>query len=599
MKMNEKIKWRALGRTLMLLIAGCVYAACGDDDPVPPTLTLSPTNLTFENTVGNSNEVKITTGGGDQWEITSMPEWLRANATSGTGSYTVRFTTTSENADDNPRQGTIAIKATNSDGEASESIAVTQSAADIATDCYAEPDQSAMLMMSYGMAFVVNYGDNTHYFLYNIYEESEYDKIKGSDDQIEQEATKTGTKWTRINIPSSGKVEIIKDDCQPNTRYVFTSIGYNKSGRRGRVIKTGDNLMTFDAGETTQPRVSVKLQHEIKRENHDGNDGPWYLWEVTKKGNTDRYYTYACAGPTSFETMKDYKGDFAILDEHNGIRVAWQIWLEHKSNMMEHSTKFNGSNSDVKDKLFGEFGNSDTQWLGARSSDKYLQLVVWPVDRNGNYSGIIYDVVYKVNYPNIEGVDPDPYTTATPTSLSFGPDASSQAIDVTSNETWAVSSNQSWCTVTPTSGSNSGSVNVAVTANTSNSSRSAQVTITGEKSGNRTTVNVTQDGSYLTVDKSSMSFGYSGGSDSFTISSNVSWTVTSSATWCTVSPSSGSNNGTITVTATENTTTADRTATITVTGGGITRTISVTQGHKSGSIPGEDDNPLPQYSRKR
>ena len=86
---------------------------------------------------------------------------------------------------------------------------------------------------------------------------------------------------------------------------------------------------------------------------------------------------------------------------------------------------------------------------------------------------------------------------------------------------------------------------------------------------------------FLTVDKSSLSFGYSGGSDSFTISSNVSWTVTSSATWCTVSPSSGSNNGTVTVKASENTTTDDRTATITVTGGGITRTIAITQKSKS------------------
>ncbi len=62
------------------------------------------------------------------------------------------------------------------------------------------------------------------------------------------------------------------------------------------------------------------------------------------------------------------------------------------------------------------------------------------------------------------------------------------------------------------------------------------------------------------------------------VSSNVSWTASDNATWLSVSPTSGSNNGTITVTATsENTSTSSRSGSVTISGGGITRTVSVTQ----------------------
>ena len=86
----------------------------------------------------------------------------------------------------------------------------------------------------------------------------------------------------------------------------------------------------------------------------------------------------------------------------------------------------------------------------------------------------------------------------------------------------------------------------------------------------------------LAVEKSSLSFVASGGSDSFTITSNTSWTVTSDQSWCSVSSSYGSGNDAITVYASENTSTDSRYATITVRAGDITQIISVTQ---AGAMP--------------
>ena len=85
----------------------------------------------------------------------------------------------------------------------------------------------------------------------------------------------------------------------------------------------------------------------------------------------------------------------------------------------------------------------------------------------------------------------------------------------------------------------------------------------------------------LEVSKQSLNFSYSGAEDNFTVTSNYKWTVTKDASWLIVSPSSGSDNGTVTVVAEQNTNAnaEPRTATITV-GNGIPnkeQTISVTQ----------------------
>jgi len=82
----------------------------------------------------------------------------------------------------------------------------------------------------------------------------------------------------------------------------------------------------------------------------------------------------------------------------------------------------------------------------------------------------------------------------------------------------------------------------------------------------------------FSVSATSMNFASSGGNQTFDIQSVTTWMVGSSDSWLTVSPASGSNNGTITVTAAANTTSAARTATVTIMGSGVTaKTITITQ----------------------
>ena len=169
-------------------------------------------------------------------------------------------------------------------------------------------------------------------------------------------------------------------------------------------------------------------------------------------------------------------------------------------------------------------------------------------------------------------------------NMEFSSESGSRAFNIKSNTSWTVSSDQTWCSVSPTSGKNSGSVTVKASENTQTSARTATVTVKSEIG--ILTVKVTQNeaNAAISLDTSTMEFTSSSGEQTFKITANTSWSVSSDQTWCSVSPSSGSNNGSVTVKVSENTQTSARTATITVKTDAGTRTVSVTQNGASGQV---------------
>ena len=169
-------------------------------------------------------------------------------------------------------------------------------------------------------------------------------------------------------------------------------------------------------------------------------------------------------------------------------------------------------------------------------------------------------------------------------NMEFSSESGSKAFNIKSNTSWAVSSNQTWCSVSPTSGKNSGSVTVKVSENTQTSARTATVTVKSEIG--ILTVKVTQNeaNAAISLDTSTMEFTSSSGEQTFKVTANTSWAVSSDKTWCSVNPTSGSNNGSVTVKVSENTQTSARTATITVKTDAGTRTVSVTQSGASEQV---------------
>jgi len=172
-----------------------------------------------------------------------------------------------------------------------------------------------------------------------------------------------------------------------------------------------------------------------------------------------------------------------------------------------------------------------------------------------------------------------PILTVSPANLSVAADAGNAVVNITSNLSWTVTSNQTWCTLAQSSGIGNAALTINYQPNTVQSQRSAIITFAANGVTNQT-VQVTQAAfvPVLSVTPSNQTVNSPSGSAIFNITSNISWTATCADTWCTLANPGGTNNGTLTVIYEENTTLGPRTATINVSGEGVAnQSVTLTQ----------------------
>ena len=169
--------------------------------------------------------------------------------------------------------------------------------------------------------------------------------------------------------------------------------------------------------------------------------------------------------------------------------------------------------------------------------------------------------------------------TVTPATLSFVAAGEGKTLAVKSNTSWTAESNQSWLSLSATSGSGDQNLTASASANTTVAQRTATITLKVGSSLVKT-VSVTQaaGAATLTVDSpANFTVAATGDTKTINISSNASWTAESTAPWLKLSPASGNGDGKLTVTAEANTENKVRTATVTIVVGGIRKEITVKQ----------------------
>ncbi len=149
---------------------------------------------------------------------------------------------------------------------------------------------------------------------------------------------------------------------------------------------------------------------------------------------------------------------------------------------------------------------------------------------------------------------------------------------ITTNTAWSAVSDREWCHIGLASGEGAQSIVVTIDPSMESTSRTATITVVaGSLQG---TVSVTQFGfaAELTVAPTTISGVIAEGSTkSFVVTTNTSWSATSSGTWCQISPSAGTASETVTVTLAPNTTANARTATIVVSAFNLSSTVTVSQ----------------------
>jgi subtilisin family serine protease len=159
--------------------------------------------------------------------------------------------------------------------------------------------------------------------------------------------------------------------------------------------------------------------------------------------------------------------------------------------------------------------------------------------------------------------------------------------EVASNITWSANSDQTWLTISPTTGTGDGTVTVTSEANPTVTERIAIITVSANGVASQTVI-VTQSAGFatLSVSSSTLEIGATEGSTaSFNVSSNTTWSAISDQLWLTLNPGTSTGNGAVTITAKENPSTNERTATITVsTTGADSKSVSVTQETKTAIV---------------
>jgi hypothetical protein len=141
-------------------------------------------------------------------------------------------------------------------------------------------------------------------------------------------------------------------------------------------------------------------------------------------------------------------------------------------------------------------------------------------------------------------------------------------VTITGNASWTVESSATWCVPAPAAGSGNGTVNLTLAPSSEPYKRAATVTFSAEGVTPKL-VKVEQSGTatnFLTVAASALTATPAAGTYEIHIESNVAWTVAKdeAATWCSIAPASGSNNGAVVVTILAYHPTQTQTAAITI-----------------------------------
>lgn len=194
----------------------------------------------------------------------------------------------------------------------------------------------------------------------------------------------------------------------------------------------------------------------------------------------------------------------------------------------------------------------------------------------------------------------EPRLTLSSKSTNFSNNGGTKTISVDSNIAWHVEYASDWFTATPTeSTSGNGTITITAKQNPAMASKKESTIYVCSELG-KDPITVTQDPGaegYITPSTTSININANAQQTTFTVDSNIDWTVSSTESWCTVSSNVSSLSGVVTVNVTKNTGTTTRTAKITLKSNAGNVTVTVNQDPLQ--VPGEDDNPNPNYAKKR
>ena len=539
------------------------------DNPVfvtviePPTLSVNPGTLSFSQS-GGSRLVEIL--GNVEWTAATSDSWLRISPSFGFGSSQMIITTEANNSD-SERSATVAITS----GDLSAVIYVTQNGLE---------DTNADCLVQHQERFV---STDT---IYRVSSNGGY--VCGSNTY---DANQAKAEWFQL----SGNYNVKSVDFK-----------YAIDGNNGSVtFKIWDDNLGYPGAELASKTVNLSTLYSAAT-NDNGTRTGIYTWVLSSPVPiSDRFFAgidvsdvgsnfglYSTTEGGGYDEAYEFvNGSWDYIESDWNLDISMYILptvCPSRLRVDPDSIVFESHSETKTVSLF-----SNTNWTAFCSAD---WLTISPESGSGNETITVAaeentstesrSATIIVSGTNVETKTISVtqagfvYTLDVDTTpLEYAFSGGSKVINITSNTSWRISTSVDWITISPTTGSNVGSITIIAMPNDDTNSRTAIVSISGENVETKT-ISITQAGFeyILTVSPQILSFIADGETKTVSVNSTTTWSATSSADWLSVTSTSGSNNGTLIVVANTNTSPQQRTATITVSGENVdSKTIAVVQ----------------------
>jgi Putative binding domain, N-terminal/Viral BACON domain len=519
-------------RTAQLTVAGVTVnvtqqGACA--------YSVSPTTLTLPDAAGSSS-VTVTTTPGCTWQVTDNASWLTPGVSSGTGSATVSFTVTA-NTSTSPRTAQLTVAGT--------IVSVTQQGAcgysvTPATQTLPAGAGSGNVTVTTTSGCTWQVSDNASWLTPTV-------------------TSGTGTATVTLNVTANTSTS-------PRTAQVTiagTTVSVTQQGACAYTVTPATQTLSATAGSGT---VAVTTTSGCTWQVSD--NASWLTPTVTSGTGTATVTFDVTANPSASARSAQITIAGIVVTVSQMGTCTYSV---SPTTVTLGPSAGSGSVTITTASGCTWQVSENASWLTPGvSSGTGVATVSFSVTANTSTSSRTTQLTIGTATVTVTQQAACAYTVA-PTTVTRPATAGSGSVTITTTSgcTWQVSDNASWLTPAASSGTGSGTLSFSVTANTGTAARSAQLTVAG------IVVTVTQLGTCnYSVTPTTIAMTAAGGSRNVTVTTTAScgWQVSSNASWLVPGISSGTGNGTVSVSIAANASSTPRTAVLTI--GAATVTVN-------------------------
>lgn len=294
---------------------------------------LDSTSLSFSSSSGVNYKQTVKVTSNVSWSINekNVPEWLHVSPTNGNGEISIDiYPKTDNDADDKARTAQLVLIS----GDTRATIDVSQET-DLDPDAYANPTN--IITLYNGIAFDYDFGKTVSYYYRGYMEKSAVASM--TDAEIITVLEENFRRYTQ----SDNEVAVFSG-LDEGVKYMVYTVGYNKNGKRGKLIKNEIATKTLQSNE---PMAWIS---------DPTYDASYWYWTVEKSATCYSYYMIS---------TQDL--DFAIAED---VYQAWMI------------------DYYIRKGWTSEYVNGG-DWYSQRTGN-IIAVMTWGLDKKENFANKIY-----------------------------------------------------------------------------------------------------------------------------------------------------------------------------------------------------------------